>query len=136
MSIYRMPFTIFVQFALESLASIDVQIKSMDCYFFTVECLHSDSSSDPQHFQIFALASKWTFGWWPQPNVVYMLLLTLGSDTLMKFECSKLLRSSQADQDYISLLCRLSCNLSEPFRSRAQRQLKLILQFRHRQVFR
>ena len=58
MSIYCMPFTIFVQFALESLASIDVQIKSMDCYFFTVECLHSDSSSDPQHFQIFALASK------------------------------------------------------------------------------
>ena len=55
----------------------------------------------------------------------------LGSDTLMKFECSKLLRSSQAEHDYIFLLCRLSRNLTEPFRSRAQQQLKLILQFRN-----
>ena len=55
----------------------------------------------------------------------------LGSDTLMKFECSKLLRSSQAEHDYIFLLCRLSRNLTEHFRSRAQQQLKLILQFRN-----
>ena len=49
----------------------------------------------------------------------------------MKVECSKLLRSSQADHDYIFLLCRLCRNLSEPFWSRAQQQLKLILQFRN-----
>ena len=42
----------------------------------------------------------------------------------MKFECSKLLRSSQADHDYIFLLCILSRNLSEPFWSRAQQQLQ------------
>ena len=42
----------------------------------------------------------------------------------MKFECSKLLRSSQADHDYIFLLCMLSRNLSEPFWSRAQQQLQ------------
>ena len=62
---------------------------------------------------------------------IFRLLYMLGSDTLMKFECSKLLRSSQADHDYIFLLCRLSRNLTEPFRSRAQQQLKLILQFRN-----
>ena len=62
---------------------------------------------------------------------IFRLLYMLGSDTLMKFECSKLLRSSQAEHDYIFLLCRLSRNLTEPFRSRAQRQLKLILQFRN-----
>ena len=33
---------------------------------------------------------------------IFHLLHMLGSDTLMKFECSKLLRSSQADQDYIT----------------------------------
>ena len=55
-------------------------------------------------FKFLRLPQKWTFGWWPQPNVVYMLLLTLGSDTLMKFECSKLLWSSQADQDSNFLL--------------------------------
>ena len=42
----------------------------------------------------------------------------------MKFECSKLLRSSQADHDYIFLLCILSRNLSEPFWSRAQQHLQ------------
>ena len=42
----------------------------------------------------------------------------------MEFECSKLLRSSQADHDYIFLLCILSRNLSEPFWSRAQQQLQ------------
>ena len=42
----------------------------------------------------------------------------------MKFECSKLLRSSQADHDYIFLQCMLSRNLSEPFWSRAQQQLQ------------
>ena len=42
----------------------------------------------------------------------------------MKFECSKLLRSSQADHDYIFLLCILSRNLSEPFWPRAQQQLQ------------
>ena len=62
---------------------------------------------------------------------IFRLLYMLGSDTLMKFECSKLLRSSQAEHDYIFLLCRLSRNLTEPFRSRAQQQLKLILQFRN-----
>ena len=82
-------------------------------------------------FKFLRLPQKWTLGWWPQPNVVYMLLLTLGSDTLMKFECSKLLWSSQADQDSNFLLCCLICNLSEPFRSRAQCQLRLILQFRY-----
>ena len=29
----------------------------MDCHSFTVECLHSDSSSDPQHLLVLALAS-------------------------------------------------------------------------------
>ena len=62
---------------------------------------------------------------------IFRLLYMLGSDTLMKFECSKLLRSSQADHDYIFLLGRLSRNLSEPFRSRAQQQLKLILKFQN-----
>ena len=50
---------------------------------------------------------------------------------LMKFERSKLLRSSQADHDYIFLLCRLNLNLSEPFRPTAQQQLKLIMRFRN-----
>ena len=42
----------------------------------------------------------------------------------MEFDCSKLLPSSQADHDYIFLLCILSRNLSEPFWSRAQQQLQ------------
>ena len=54
----------------------------------------------------------------------------LGSDTMMKFECSKLLRSTKANTDYVFLMYRLSRNMTEPFRSRAQNQLRLILQFR------
>ena len=49
---------------------------------------------------------------------------------MMKFECSKLLRSTKADTDYVFLMYRLSRNMTEPFRSRAQNQLRLILQFR------
>ena len=32
-------------------------------------CVHSDSLSDPQHFQFLCLPEQWTFEWWPQPNV-------------------------------------------------------------------
>ena len=61
---------------------------------------------------------------------IFHLLYLLGSDTMMKFECSKLLRSTKADTDYVFLMYRLSRNMTEPFRSRAQNQLRLILQFR------
>ena len=89
-------------------------------------------------FDFLHLPQNWTFEWWSQTNVVYMRLhwtgdFYIGSMEIhwwdLKFECSKFLRSSQADHDYIVLLCRLSRNLSEPFRSRARQQLKLILQF-------
>ena len=41
---------------------------------------------------------------------ILQLLYMLGSDTLMKFECSKLLRSTQADHDYIFLLIQIESN--------------------------
>ena len=67
--------------------------------------------------------------WTSIQKIVHMLYL-LGSDTMMKFECSKLLPSAKADTDYVFLMYRLSRNMTEPFRSRAQKQLRLILQFR------
>ena len=63
-------------------------------------------------------------------TAVYKFLYELGSDTLSKFECSKLLRSYRADIDYIFTLWRCSKHLQEPFRTRAQTQLRLILKFR------
>ena len=61
---------------------------------------------------------------------IYTLLTRLGSDTIEKFHVSKLLRSSQTDIQYLFLLWRLSHQLGEPFRTRCQSQLRLILRFK------
>ena len=58
------------------------------------------------------------------------LLTRLGSDTIEKFHVSKLLRITQTDVNYLFLLWRLSHHLGEPFRTRSQSQLRLILQFK------
>jgi hypothetical protein len=63
-------------------------------------------------------------------EAIYKLLIRLGSDTIEKFHVSRLLRSTQTDVKYLFLLCRLSHHLGEPFRTRSQSQLRLILQFK------
>ena len=47
-------------------------------------------------------------------------LYALGSNSRQKFDCSKFLRSNQTDTEYVCLLHRLSRNIGEPHRSRAQ----------------
>ena len=63
-------------------------------------------------------------------HTMYNLLTRLGSDTIEKFHVSKLLRTMQTDVSYLFLLWRLSHHLGEPFRTRSQSQLRLILQFK------
>ena len=63
-------------------------------------------------------------------EAIYKLLIRLGSDTIEKFHVSRLLRSTQTDVKYAFLLWRLSHHLGEPFRTRSQSQLRLILQFK------
>ena len=48
------------------------------------------------------------------------ILYALGSNSQPKFDCSKFLRSTQTDTEYVLLLHRLSRNMGEPHRSRAQ----------------
>ena len=61
----------------------------------------------------------------------FKLLYLLGSDSLLKFETSKFLRSNQVDTWFCFALFRYAKHIAEPFRTRAKSQLKLILQFRH-----
>ena len=61
----------------------------------------------------------------------FKLLYLLGSDSLLKFETSKFLRSNQVDTWFCFALFRYAKHIAEPFRTRAKSQRKLILQFRH-----
>ena len=61
----------------------------------------------------------------------YRLLYALGSDTIQKFHVSAHLRQFTISTPFIFLLWRLSRFVSEPFRSRCQNQLRLILESRH-----
>ena len=61
----------------------------------------------------------------------YRILYALGSDTIQKFHVSAHLRQFSISTPYIFLLWRLSRFVNEPFRTRCQSQLRLILEFRH-----
>ena len=60
---------------------------------------------------------------------LYIFLYSLGSDTHDKFICSRILRSKLSNVQLIFLLWRLSHHMSEPFRTRAQSQLRYIFKF-------
>lgn len=62
---------------------------------------------------------------------IFHFLYMLGSDTRLKFDCSRVLRSNLSDTPFVFLLWRMTNTLSEPWKTRARSQLKSILTFRH-----
>ena len=56
----------------------------------------------------------------PTTGQQHNFLYALGSNSRQKFDCSKFLRSTQTDTEYVFLLHRLSRNMGEPHQSRAQ----------------
>ena len=61
---------------------------------------------------------------------VFLSLYRLGSDSVKKFEESRLLRSHVTPLQALYLRCRLLSRIDEPFRTRSGKQLRLILAFR------